>query len=115
MPPSVKLVALCISSYLNGPGDVAFPSEATLSHRTRLSKRTVIRSVKWLVEHKAMTVSHSFMGDSKWPVNQYKFLNSLHSLVTESHLGDRLAPTSDTVSPTSDSLSKGGDSLSKGG
>jgi hypothetical protein len=112
MPPTVKLVALCLSTYFNGPHDKAFPSETTIAKRTGLSKRTVIRNLQWLVKKEVIRVKQVQEPGARWPLNHYNFLNGLKKLVTPCHRVTPCHPSSDTTPSTGDTTPKGGDTMS---
>jgi len=116
IPPTVKLVALCLATYFNNAKDTAFPSETTLARRTGLSKRTVIRNLQWLAKNQMIRVTQLVKEGGKWPVNHYVFLKGLVTpcqLVTPCHLpSDTMPPCGDKVPSTGDTVSKVGDMVS---
>jgi hypothetical protein len=48
LPPTAKLVALCLAHYANKRTDRAYPSVATVSKLTGYDRSTIQRQIRWL-------------------------------------------------------------------
>jgi hypothetical protein len=115
MPASVKIVALAIAAHMGETQQVAWPSEGRLAKMTGLAKRSVIRSVKWLVDHECLDIIKEKRKGSAWVVNNYRFRNGLR------RLGANLSPSAnlsllpklsgDTVPGSGDTVPLSGDTM----
>jgi hypothetical protein len=115
MPPSVKIVALAIASHMGEEQQVAWPSEGRLATMTGLAKRSVIRSVKWLIDHECLSIQKMKQEKSIWPVNNYRFRNGLKRLSANLSSSANLSlvpkPTGDTVPESGDTVPLSGDTM----
>jgi DNA-binding MarR family transcriptional regulator len=70
--PKSRLVLYALADFMNAEGKNCWPSQKTLSERTRLSERTIVRHIKALVKEGWIEKTTKGYNNRQHRLNQYK-------------------------------------------